>query len=72
MARWETDSSSTIPEWFFTAVETEYQTVSVEVDDCDVVYQRWGQLTSRAPCWSDKHANSATGRGGHRRDARGW
>lgn len=47
MARWETESSSTIPEWFFTAVETEYQTASVEVDDCDVVYQRWGEASDK-------------------------
>jgi pimeloyl-ACP methyl ester carboxylesterase len=43
MARWDSnESSSTIPDWFFEAVETEYQTRSVEVDECDVVYQLWG------------------------------
>lgn len=41
MARWDQGSQDTIPEWFFTAVETEYQTGSVEVDECDVVYQSW-------------------------------
>ncbi len=42
MARWDQGGSAdTIPEWFFEAVETEYETGSVEVDECDVVYQRW-------------------------------
>ena len=41
MARWDKGSSSSIPEWFFEAVETEYDTKSVEVDECDVVYQHW-------------------------------
>jgi len=43
VARWDSkDTGTSIPEWFFEAVETEYETRSVEVDDCDVVYQRWG------------------------------
>jgi pimeloyl-ACP methyl ester carboxylesterase len=42
MARWDKEPTSTIPEWFFEAVETPYETASVEVDECDVVYQRWG------------------------------
>lgn len=43
MARWDKEGgTSSIPEWFFEAVETEYETRSVEVDECDVVYQRWG------------------------------
>lgn len=41
MARWDKGGGSTIPEWFFEAVETEYETGSVEVDECDVVYQHW-------------------------------
>lgn len=41
MARWDRASTSTIPEWFFEAVETPYQTRTVEVDECDVVYQLW-------------------------------
>ncbi|MEM8766079.1 MAG: alpha/beta hydrolase [Pseudomonadota bacterium] len=43
MARWDKgDTGSTIPEWFFEAIETEYSTHAVEVDECDVVYQKWG------------------------------
>jgi pimeloyl-ACP methyl ester carboxylesterase len=43
MARWDRgDSGSTIPEWFFEAVETPWQDRSVEVDECDVAYQLWG------------------------------
>jgi len=42
MARWDQGAGGdTIPEWFFEAVETEYETGSVEVDECDVVYQTW-------------------------------
>ncbi|MFW6093634.1 MAG: alpha/beta fold hydrolase [Pseudomonadota bacterium] len=41
MARWETESTRTIPEWFFEAVETPYQDRLVEVDECDVAYQLW-------------------------------
>ncbi|MCZ6710682.1 MAG: alpha/beta hydrolase [Gammaproteobacteria bacterium] len=43
MARWDRDDDgSSVPEWFFEAVETPYQMRSVEVDECDVVYQLWG------------------------------
>lgn len=43
MARWDKgDTGPSIPDWFFEAVETEYETRSVEVDECDVVYQLWG------------------------------
>ena len=42
MARWDRESTSTIPDWFFQAVETDSVTRSVEVDECDVVYQLWG------------------------------
>ncbi|MFP6815815.1 MAG: alpha/beta hydrolase [Pseudomonadales bacterium] len=43
MARWDRDDDgNSVPEWFFEAVETPYQTRSVEVDECDVVYQLWG------------------------------
>lgn len=41
MARWDHGDASSIPEWFFEAVETPFQKRSVEVDDCDVVYQLW-------------------------------
>ncbi len=41
MARWDKEehSSNTIPDWFWQAVETEPETRSVEVDECDVVYR---------------------------------
>jgi pimeloyl-ACP methyl ester carboxylesterase len=42
VARWDRDSGPSIPDWFFEAVETDYATRSVEVDECDVVYQLWG------------------------------
>ena len=41
MARWDSASTSTIPEWFFEAVETPYEERAVEVDECDVAYQLW-------------------------------
>lgn len=41
MARWDSEPTSTIPEWFFEAVETPRSERSVEVDECDVVYQLW-------------------------------
>ncbi|MEM9624068.1 MAG: alpha/beta hydrolase [Pseudomonadota bacterium] len=41
MARWDNDnhSTSTIPDWFWQAVETEPETRTVEVDECDVAYR---------------------------------
>jgi pimeloyl-ACP methyl ester carboxylesterase len=43
VARWDRGGdSAAIPEWFFAAVETPYETRAVEVDECDVVYQLWG------------------------------
>lgn len=52
MARWDREPTSTIPEWFFEAVETPYQERTVEVEDCDVAYQLWdgaGAAASGAP-----------------------
>jgi pimeloyl-ACP methyl ester carboxylesterase len=49
MARWDKDTGPTIPEWFFEAIETEYTTHSVEVDECDVVYQKWGDAAEGKP-----------------------
>ena len=49
MARWDKDTGPTIPEWFFEAIETEYSTHTVEVDECDVVYQKWGDSASGKP-----------------------
>ena len=40
MARWDRgESSESIPDWFWQAVETEPETRSVEVDECDVAYR---------------------------------
>ncbi len=42
MARWDTEEPTSIPEWFFEAVETPSQQGSVVVDDCDVSFRTWG------------------------------
>ncbi|MDA1075067.1 MAG: alpha/beta hydrolase [Proteobacteria bacterium] len=43
MARWDKGAAtSTIPEWFFKAVETPSEEHTVEVDECDVHYRHWG------------------------------
>ncbi|MEZ5557194.1 MAG: alpha/beta hydrolase [Pseudomonadales bacterium] len=51
MARWEQSGSgsSTIPEWFFEAVETPYEERTVEVDECDVAYQLWERRADAEP-----------------------
>lgn len=49
MARWDRGSDSTIPEWFFEAVETPFEERAVEVDDCDVAYQLWGGADAGKP-----------------------
>ena len=50
MARWDrAGSGPTIPEWFFEAVETPFETRAVEVDECDVVYQVWGGAAADRP-----------------------
>ena len=42
MARWDKgDTGNTIPDWFWKAIETEADTRSVEVDECDVVYRHY-------------------------------
>ena len=43
MARWDRDAAPTIPDWFWRAVETERDTHTVEVEDCDVFYRTWGE-----------------------------
>lgn len=46
MARWDSaEDKPSIPEWFFEAVETEPEQRSVEVDECDVMYRRYGDKT---------------------------
>lgn len=42
MARWDKASASSVPDWFWTAIETESDKHTVEVDGCDVFYQVWG------------------------------
>ena len=43
MARWDSaEDKPSIPEWFFEAVETAPEQRSVEVDECDVMYRRYG------------------------------
>jgi pimeloyl-ACP methyl ester carboxylesterase len=43
VARWDRDSSGpSIPDWFFAAVETPWEERRTEVENCDVVYQTWG------------------------------
>ncbi|MBX3705288.1 MAG: alpha/beta hydrolase [Pseudomonadales bacterium] len=50
MARWDREPSKpSIPDWFFTAVETPSEERRVEVDDCDVVYQRWDAPAGARP-----------------------
>ena len=39
MARWDREDTKTIPEWFWEAIETEAETHTIEVDECDVVYR---------------------------------
>lgn len=43
MARWDSNADTPkIPDWFFEAVETEPESRSTEVDECDVMYRRYG------------------------------
>ena len=34
---------SETPEWFWQAIDTKPECFEVEVDDCDISYQRWGE-----------------------------
>jgi pimeloyl-ACP methyl ester carboxylesterase len=43
MSRWDKAGSATIPDWFWRAVETPAVEDRVEVDECDVVFRRWGE-----------------------------
>lgn len=49
MARWDREGGSSIPEWFFEAVETPFEERAVEVDECDVAYQLWGGADAHKP-----------------------
>ncbi len=42
MARWDRGGESPVPDWFWAAVETESEKHFVEVEECDVFYQTWG------------------------------
>jgi len=60
MARWDrSGSGSTVPEWFFEAVATPFVEDRVEVDECDVVYQRWGDDDGEKPGLLFVHGMSA-------------
>ena len=48
MARWDQPNDRGIPDWFWTAVETPARNRVVEVDECDVCYQIWGDATKPA------------------------
>jgi len=43
MSRWDRGASSanTVPDWFWQAVETKAEQRRVEIEECDVAYQRW-------------------------------
>ena len=43
MARWDRGREAQVPDWFWQAVESPSEEHSVEVDDCDVVFQTWGE-----------------------------
>ncbi len=43
MARWDKAGGSEIPPWFWTAVETVAERHTVEVEECEVFYQTWGE-----------------------------
>ena len=43
MARWDRGREAQVPDWFWRAVETPCEEHTVEVDDCDVVFQTWGE-----------------------------
>ncbi len=43
MARWERPTANSIPDWFWTAIETEAVQRTVVVEECDVAFQCWGK-----------------------------
>ena len=42
MARWEREDTEAVPQWFWDAIDVESRQDTVEVDDCAVFYQVWG------------------------------
>lgn len=43
MARWDRGGGPQVPDWFWQAVETPAEEHTVEVEECDVVFQTWGE-----------------------------
>ena len=39
MARWDKEDKSSIPNWFWEAVDTPAESRTIEVDECDVAYR---------------------------------
>jgi pimeloyl-ACP methyl ester carboxylesterase len=39
MARWDKDETTSIPDWFWEAVDTPAESRTIEVDECDVAYR---------------------------------
>ena len=39
MARWDKEDTSSIPDWFWEAVDTPVESRTIEVDECDVAYR---------------------------------
>ena len=39
MARWDRDDTTSIPDWFWEAVDTPAESRTIEVDECDVAYR---------------------------------
>ena len=46
MARWDRSPTTSIPDWFWEAVETPATEHSVEVDDCEVAFREWSADTT--------------------------
>ena len=66
MSRWERPSSSTVPDWFWKAVETESHEKRVEVEDCDVAYRRWDGESGRRSIVHSRHERALALVGLHR------
>ncbi len=48
MARWDKAASSPIPDWFWESIETEAESFTVEVEECEVFYRCWGDPSKPA------------------------
>ena len=49
MARWDKEDTSTIPDWFWEAVDTPAESRTIEVDECDVAYRFYPCLLYTSP-----------------------